>query len=420
MTKHSSTLTSAAKQLRETTGSKHTACLRAIEQADRHATDPVSRLEMAANILAADSERGSADATQQPALEPFDVEAWWGSGKHLGIVGLSGSGKTELVRRVAADLLHRGVDSWAVGFTGIDTEALKGLVLHAQGPEDLHALASIVHTAATATGERALFIENFVALDHLDTYRGSPAHPERELLQSVAEQVRTLLEDTPEGLRIIGCTQGLTSSDTRQDVTGALLGGADKIALGKLTRGELAIMGMDPVDFPRRDIGSGIYQSERGQTTFGPCERASDFRAGHDWNTRYRPLGYRAQRAPIYNYDRTVLEVGDRLRFYGEKRSVWTVRAVADDIHSRYGWTRTLAVATTTLFGNPSYCALSTLRGIRGPHDSWGHGAVTDEDCVRTAAALASGEIDFSARNSVRLDLRSVERDGKIIWSDEV
>lgn len=60
----------------------------------------------------------------------------------------------------------------------------------------------------------------------------------------------------------------------------------------------------------------------------------------------------------------------------------------------------------------------SSSRGLRGPHDSWGHGAITDEDCQRTAAALAAGEIDFSARNSVRLDLLSVERDGGIVWSD--
>lgn len=33
--------------------------------------------------------------------------------------------------------------------------------------------------------------------------------------------------------------------------------------------------------------------------------------------------------------------------------------------------------------------------------------------------ARPSGEIDFSARSSVRLDLRSVERDGVIVGSDE-
>ncbi|WP_424348523.1 hypothetical protein [Kocuria sp. CH-021] len=135
----------------------------------------------------------------------------------------------------------------------------------------------------------------------------------------------------------------------------------------------------------------------------------SPFAAGRDWNRLYRPEGYRAieerHEAPVQ------IQVGDRLRYWCEKNLVWTARAIADDDD--------IVVATTKIFGTPSYLATSFVRGIRDPHGSWGHAAVTDEDCARTAAALASGEIDFSARNSVRLDPRSVEREGETVWSDE-
>lgn len=125
----------------------------------------------------------------------------------------------------------------------------------------------------------------------------------------------------------------------------------------------------------------------------------------------------RAQQAPLRTPFRSTpdFQVRDQLRLYCEKRRVWKVRAVVEKQGEGWEQQNLVVVATARVFGQDRYLALDLDRGVRGPHDSWDHAAVTDEDRARTAAALAAGEIDFSARNSVRLDLRSVVRDGVIV-----
>lgn len=398
------TLSAAAKTLSKATGVKHTACLRALEQANLHATDPDTRLGMAVRILSDGHGDvvdfpGARSATEGPI---FSIGSWWESGRHLGIYGAAMTGKTVLAQAIAAEALSRGVRSWMISPHHWDHSAWAGLVEPSStSPSDPWA-RTIVEEAASTEGDRVLFVEE---LGHLAGETGDPVADER--LRELAQQLRRLIENTPAGLRIVAVSQQPIRA--RSEALVALLETGDAIHLGPAHSQVLTAVGVRAGTHIPSDRGHGAWVSPAGQGPVEPVKPHSPFAAGRDWNRLYRPEGYRAieerHSAPVQ------IEVGDRLRYWCEKRLVWTARAVAGE--------GDIVVATTSIFGKPSYLATSFNRGIRGPHGSWGHAAVTDEDCVRTAAALASGEIDFSARNSVRLDLRSVERDGEIIWSDE-
>lgn len=312
------------------------------------------------------------------------------------------TGKTVLAQAIAAEALSRGVRSWMISPHYWDRDNWSGLVEPAvTSPSDPWA-STVATEAAAAEGDRVLFIED------LGSLAGNPADlAADERLRDLAQQLRRLIENTPAGLRIVAVSQQPFRG--RSEVLTALLEVGDAIHLGKAPAQTLEEVGARPDTKIPGGRGHGVWVTRGGQGPVEPVEMHSPFAAARDWNTLYRPEGYRAieehLKAPVQ------IQVGDRLRYWCEKRLVWTARAVDGD--------GDIVVATTKILGQPSYLATSFARGIRGPHDSWGHAAVTDEDCVRTAAALASGEIDFSARNSVRLDLRSVERDGVIVWSDE-
>lgn len=102
----------------------------------------------------------------------------------------------------------------------------------------------------------------------------------------------------------------------------------------------------------------------------------------------------------------------DEVQFYGD-RYWWTLEAV--------GKLGTLVLTRQAAFGKGSlYTIVHWGIGWRGPHDSWGHAAVTREDCEEVAAAIESGEdvLGMSVRNSVYLDLKRVRRGAAVIWAD--
>lgn len=99
------------------------------------------------------------------------------------------------------------------------------------------------------------------------------------------------------------------------------------------------------------------------------------------------------------------LEVGERVRFEGEAQARWTVRAHG----GRF-------VILTKPYNLPhpreakqSYTVIDIYHGIRGAHDSYGHGVETPEDLARCLAALEADEVEVSARNNVTLDIADIK-----------
>lgn len=132
-----------------------------------------------------------------------------------------------------------------------------------------------------------------------------------------------------------------------------------------------------------------------------------------------------SDRRPVRKVD---TEPGDELRFHGT-RTVFTVRAVSGNF----------VVATGSERGNPVYTIIDWADGLRGGHDSWGYGAVTDEETTALVKALESSrqlrteaennpcigtsghpwphlEIELSPKRSVYLDFKSVRRGKRQIW----
>lgn len=81
-------------------------------------------------------------------------------------------------------------------------------------------------------------------------------------------------------------------------------------------------------------------------------------------------------------------------------KRLWNVRARGD----RY-------IILTQPF-NPRrsfiYTVIDLNRGIRGPHNSYGHPITTEEEIATAIAALESGEIEISRRRAVTLDIEWV------------
>jgi hypothetical protein len=103
----------------------------------------------------------------------------------------------------------------------------------------------------------------------------------------------------------------------------------------------------------------------------------------------------------------------DEVQFHGD-RFWWAVQAV--------GERGTLVLTRKAAFGEGGvYTIVHWGRGWRGPHDSWGHPAVTREECQEVAAAIEAGEdlLDMSVRNSVYLDLKKVRRGKLVLWVDD-
>lgn len=101
----------------------------------------------------------------------------------------------------------------------------------------------------------------------------------------------------------------------------------------------------------------------------------------------------------------SALKVGDRVRFDGEKQARWKVRAKGEGF-----------VILTKPFNLPSpfdakclYTVIDLGLGIRGTHDSYGHGCEGDEQIARTLAALEAEDIEISVRNNVRLLVADVK-----------
>ncbi|MDQ8040640.1 hypothetical protein RDI86_02100 [Cellulosimicrobium sp. XJ-DQ-B-000] len=109
----------------------------------------------------------------------------------------------------------------------------------------------------------------------------------------------------------------------------------------------------------------------------------------------------RAQREPI---DRFVDLVPDqRVKFLNEPRW-WTVQAVSDD-KDVVVLTRKAAFSREIL-----YTIIVWSEGRRGPHDSWGHGAETREECEEIARDFDGDvKLALSERRAIYLDIAKVE-----------
>jgi len=104
-------------------------------------------------------------------------------------------------------------------------------------------------------------------------------------------------------------------------------------------------------------------------------------------------------RATIRPVEPMPLKVNGRVKFLGDRRW-WTVQAM----------NATHAVLTRGGdFGRgPVYTVIAWKEGRRGPHGSWGHAALTREDCERIATDMASGEISLSERRAIYLDIDTI------------
>lgn len=115
---------------------------------------------------------------------------------------------------------------------------------------------------------------------------------------------------------------------------------------------------------------------------------------------RFAPRGDRSSLATAAS-----LKVGQRVRFDGEAQARWKVRAKG----GRY-------VILTKPYNLPhwtgakqSYTVIDLYHGIRGAHDSYGHGVEKEEDLARCLAALEADEIEVSVRRNVTLSIVDVK-----------
>lgn len=93
------------------------------------------------------------------------------------------------------------------------------------------------------------------------------------------------------------------------------------------------------------------------------------------------------------------LEVGDRVRFAGEKQARFKVRAKT----ARY------VVLTLPAFGSSVYTVIDLLQGVRGPDDSWGTGYEDDAQILKALNWLEDGRAQVSYRNRVTLNIADVK-----------
>ena len=412
----SPTLSRQAKQLSAATGAKHTTCLRILGATATRVADPAARLEIAREVLVAETDTATGlIGASAPTEEPhFDFDTWWSTGRHLGVYGPSGAGKTVLTQHLAATLMARGVEAWAIDFNSGAQSSWSGLVRSCAGHHDLTEVRALLQEAAQTCGDRVLFIEG---LAFLAAESGAPEGD--TMLRETARKVRELLEDTPVGLRIVGTSY--TATRARGPALAALIEIGDKVMLGPVAPGQAMSLGAPQNAGAPQGPGHGIWISAHSHGIVTPVPRHSPFHAVRDWDDLYGPRRARSSQVPrcAPAHRIPLLQVGDRLRFWRVPRTVWEVRAVALKLGQAPGAEHPVVVATSHMFGESWYLALDCWRGLRSQHDLWGDPVVSDDDCQHIAEALADGAIDFFDYTATRLDLHTIERDGQVIWADE-
>ena len=125
------------------------------------------------------------------------------------------------------------------------------------------------------------------------------------------------------------------------------------------------------------------------------------------------------QRKPVKPMD---LQPRDFLRFH-LGRTVYTVRGTSENF----------VVATGSERGKQIYTVIDWAAGQRGPHDSWGYGAITDTEITELLDGLERTKtstegsctpedsaglnpVKLSIRRAVYLDIKSVHRGRALIW----
>lgn len=107
----------------------------------------------------------------------------------------------------------------------------------------------------------------------------------------------------------------------------------------------------------------------------------------------------RANRNPIFPLQ---FKIGDRVKFFNDRRW-WDVRA-----HD----SKTTVLTRSGNFGGPPvYTIIVWEEGRRGPHDSWGFPAETDEDCAEIVSAFSNDDLHLSERRAIHLDIEKTQPD---------
>jgi len=137
-----------------------------------------------------------------------------------------------------------------------------------------------------------------------------------------------------------------------------------------------------------------------------PAAIAARLASNHRTNRGLEHAGgrTRAQAAPFERF--VDLVVGQRVQFHAPARRWWTVEAVRAD--------GDVVVLTRQNrdFGRDEqqYTIIVWSEGRRGPHNSWGYGAETREECERIARDF-DGDVTLalSERRAVYLDIAKIE-----------
>lgn len=130
----------------------------------------------------------------------------------------------------------------------------------------------------------------------------------------------------------------------------------------------------------------------------------SIMRVNHLWNVQQRKAhSIRVQPEHHQRIVNVFLQVGDVIRFYGERTGKHHTKYIVRDVdpNGRYIFCNTAS--------EKWYTIIDLHNGVRGAHDSYGHGGAT-EQAGEVIEAIRSERINLSARHTVLLDMVSVHR----------
>ncbi|WP_313362275.1 hypothetical protein [Kocuria sp.] len=344
------------------------------------------------------------------ANREFETPRWWFGGRSLGVYGADLRRRGLLVRYLIRKLMHNGYRTIAP--MRAPSKADQRMLAPSAEVVDLTTLPGGIRQLHEELEERTTAGETLVVLV-------VPRHGLDE--DDLSVLVELLYLPLP-SLRVLYAESFVVRGWS--EFMDAMLTYGESMLLGPARAADLEAFGL-PADYEMpTGPGAGIYLVDGGYTVrFGAPQRVSTYSSAHQANNRWGPCGHRPKASlgslPV------ALQKGDVLRFWGDK----------DD----RGWKMDGATATRAIgvcwqedldsgsgapvgFGPQRRQIISFQHGLREDHPFFYRPIINAMTDLRSddevAVDVKEGRLQFTD-GAVRLDLRSVERNGRIIWSDE-
>ncbi|WP_424348522.1 hypothetical protein [Kocuria sp. CH-021] len=339
----------------------------------------------------------------------FETPRWWFGGRSLGVYGGDLRRRGLLVSYLIRELMNNGYRT--IVPMRAPSKADQRMLAPSAEVVDLTQLPEGIQQMHAELQERTADGETLVVLV-------DPRHGLDE--DDLAVLVDLLYSPIP-SLRVLYADSFVVRGWS--EFMDAMLTYGESMLLGPARAADLEAFGL-PADYEMpTDPGAGIYLSDGGYTVrFGAPQRVSTYRSAHQANTLWGPCGHRPKASlgslPV------ALQKSDVLRFWGDQDDRgWQMDGATATRAIGVCWQEDLdsGSGAPTGFGPQRRQIISFQHGLREDHPFFYRPVINAMTDLRSddevAVDVKEGRLQFTD-GAVRLDLRSVERHGRIIWSD--